>query len=115
MTGIVQNPKDRSDDTSLLRRARRSVTAQIRRDFGIFYASTDLLGTSDRADVSPVTGGPAKDSGYVLWNLGGGVKLPHGFSLAARLENVLDRDYQTAAGYNQLGRAAYGTLRWEHR
>ncbi len=115
LTGIVQNPKDRSDDTSLLRRARRSVTAQLRRDFGIFYASTDLLGTSDRADVSPVTGGPTKDSGYVLWNLGGGVKLPHGFSLAARVENVLDRDYQTAAGYNQLGRAVYGALRWEHR
>jgi len=113
LTGIIQNPKDRSDDTSLLRRARRSITAQVRRNFGIFYASTDLLGTSDRADVSPVTGGPAKDSGYVLWNLGGGVKLPHGFSLAARLENVLDRDYQTAAGYNQLGRAVYGTLRWE--
>lgn len=115
LTGIIQNPKDRSDDTSLLRRARRSITAQLRRNFGIFHASTDLLGTSDRADVSPVTGGPAKDSGYVLWNLGGGVKLPRGFSLAARLENVLDRDYQTAAGYNQLGRAVYGTLRWEHR
>lgn len=115
VTGIVQNPKDRSDDSPLLRRARRSVTAQVRRDFGIFYAATDVLGTSDRADVSAATGAPTKDSGYVLWNLGGGVKLPHGFSVAARIENLLDRDYQTAAGYNQLGRAAYGTLRWEHR
>ena len=115
LTGIVQNPKDRSDDTSLLRRARRSVTAQIRRDFGIFYASTDLLGTSDRADVSPVTGGPTKDSGYVLWNLGAGVRLPQGFSLSARLENLLDRDYQTANGYQQAGRSVYGTLRWQYR
>jgi len=115
VTGIVQNPKDRSDDSPLLRRARRSVTAQLRRDFGIFHASTDVLGTSDRADVNAATGAPTKDSGYLLWNLGGGVRLPHGFSLAARLENLLDRDYQTAAGYKQLGRAAYGTLRWEHR
>ena len=35
LTGIVQNPKDRSDDTSLLRRARRSVTAQLRRELGL--------------------------------------------------------------------------------
>jgi vitamin B12 transporter len=115
LTGIVQNPKDRSDDSPLLRRARRSITAQVRRDFGHWWAAADVLGTSDRADVDAASGAPTKDSGYVLWNLGAGVKLPYGFSLAARLENLLDRDYQTAAGYNQLGRAAYGTVRWEHR
>ena len=115
LSGIIQNPKDRSDDSPLLRRARRSITAQLRRDLGNVYLATDVLGTSDRADVSAVTGAPTKDAGYLLWNLGAGVKLPHGFSLAARLENLLDRDYQTAAGYRQLGRAVYGTLRWEQR
>lgn len=109
LTGIVQNPKDRSTDASLDRRARRSVTAQLRREIGRFYVSTDVLGSSDRSDFG------GKDSGYTLWNLGAGVRLPRGFSLSARLENLLDRDYQTANGYRQAGRSVYGTLRWQQR
>jgi len=115
VTGIVQNPKDRSDDTSLLRRARRSVTAQLRRELGRFHVAADVLGTSDRADISAATGADTKDSGYVLLNLGAGVKLPQGFTLSARVENLLDRDYQTAAGYEQPGIAGYATLRWDYR
>jgi len=115
LTGIVQNPRDRSDDSALLRRARRSVTAQVRRELGRYYISTDVLGTSDRADIDAARGAPTKDSGYVLWNLGAGVRLPRGFSLSARAENLLDRQYQTAAGYNQAGRAGYATLRWQYR
>ncbi len=34
------------------------------------------------------------------------------WSLALRLNNVGDKDYQTANGYNQPGRAAYLTLQW---
>jgi len=51
----------------------------------------------------------------VLLNLGAGVKLPQGFTLSARVENLLDRDYQTAAGYEQPGIAGYATLRWDYR
>ncbi|MDP3293213.1 MAG: TonB-dependent receptor [Nevskia sp.] len=108
LTGIIQNPKDRSDDSSLLRRARRSVTAQLRRDIGRFYVSTDVLGSSERADFG------ARNAGYTLWNLGAGVRLPQGFSLSTRIENLLDRDYQTAAGYRQPGLSAYATLRWQY-
>lgn len=108
LTGLIQNPKDRSDDSSLLRRARRSVTAQLRRDIGRFYVSTDVLGSSERADFG------ARNGGYTLWNLGAGVRLPQGFSLSARIENLLDRDYQTAFGYRQPGLSGYATLRWQY-
>ncbi len=115
LTGIVQNPKDRGADTPLLRRARRSVTAQLRREIGRFYLTTDVLGTSDRADIDSASGAPTKDSGYVLWNLGTGVRLNRGFTLSARVENLLDRDYQTANGYQQAGLSIYAGLRWQYR
>lgn len=112
VSGIVQNPKDRSDDSPLLRRSRRSLSAQLRHDFGRAWAATDVLGTADRADIDAATGAPVKGSGYTLWGLSAGVRVAGGVELGARVENLLDRDYQTAAGYDALGRAVYGTLRW---
>lgn len=114
LSGIVQNPKDRGNDTQLLRRARRTITAQITRRLGRFYLDADLLGTSDRPDIDAASGTNVKDSGYVLLNLGAGWRITRQWSLAARVDNVLDRNYQTAAGYNQPGVAAYGTLRYEY-
>ncbi|GAC1620206.1 MAG: TonB-dependent vitamin B12 receptor [Nevskia sp.] len=107
LAGIIQNPKDRSDDSQLLRRARRTVTAQLTRRLGRFYVAADVLGTSDRNDFG------GKDSGYTLLNLGAGWQITQAWSLSTRVENLLDRDYQTAHGYRQAGLSAYGTLRYE--
>lgn len=114
LSGIVQQPKDRNADTQLLRRARRTFTAQLTRRIGRFYVNADVLGTSDRPDVDAATGAPAKDSGYTLLNLGGGWQITRQWSLATRIENLLDRDYQTANGYRQAGLSAYGTLRYTY-
>jgi vitamin B12 transporter len=37
------------------------------------------------------------------------------WALGLRLNNVADRRYETALGYNQPGREAYLTLRWAPR
>jgi len=112
LSGIAQNPKDRNADTQLLRRARRSASAQLTRRLGRYFIEIDTLATSDRPDLDAASGAPTKDSGYVLLNLGAGVKLGRGWSLSARAENLLDRDYQTAAGYRQPGLSGYATLRY---
>lgn len=114
LSGIVQQPKDLNADTQLLRRARRTITAKLTRRIGRFYVNADLLGTSDRPDVDAASGAPAKDSGYTLLNLGGGWQITRQWSLATRIENLLDRDYQTANGYRQAGLSAYGTLRYTY-
>jgi len=69
-----------------------------------------VLGTSRRPDVDLNTGAPVTDAGYALVNVGAGLKLGKHFRVEGRAENVLDADYQTAAGYNQPGLSGYGTL-----
>jgi len=112
VSGIIQNPKDRSADTQLLRRARRTVTTELMRKFGRYFVSTDLLATSDRPDIDAASGAPTQDGGYVLLNLSAGVHLARGWTLSARAENLLDRRYETAAGYRQPGLSGYATLRY---
>lgn len=111
--GIVQTPKDRSDDSLLLRRARRTATAGLTRRLGAFTLGGDVIATSSRADIDAATGAPVTDGGYVLLNLDARYAVTQQWSLAVRGENLLDRDYQTAAGYRQPGASVYATLRYQ--
>ena len=99
-------PEDRDTDELLLRRARKSLSARIARHFGDkTYLAADVLGSGDRRDI-----GVARNGGYALLNLGAGIRLDQNISLQFRVENVLDKDYQTAAGFNQPGATGYVTL-----
>lgn len=51
--------------------------------------------------------------GYTLVGLTAEYALTPAFRVQGRLENLLDEDYETAAFYNQPGRAFYLTLRYE--
>lgn len=102
LTGLVQDPTDRSTDTQLLRRAKRSVALKLNRQFGRWNAGIDLLGSSSRPDF-----GGARLGGYALVNLSGGLRLNEQTQLRLRVENLLDKDYQTAAGFAQPGASAY--------
>ena len=42
-------------------------------------------------------------------------RLPGDWRLQFKLANLTDRVYETAYGYNQPGRAAHVTLRWQPR
>lgn len=99
-------PDPCSGTERLCRRADQSVAASVVRRWGGHFLALDLLGTGDRVDF-----GGTPLPGYALLNLGGGVERGH-FRLAARVENVLDREYQTAAGFNQAGASAYVTAGW---
>ena len=109
---IVQNPENRLDGSELPRRARRSVTASVVRSFDWSEFGLDLLATESRRDTSF---GDTRNAGYVLANLTSHFRLSQQLSLRARIENMLDTDYQTAAGYNSPGRSLYVTLEYHQR
>lgn len=111
LSGIAQNPVDRSTGTLLNRRARNTVSASLTRQLGRFFVGVDTLATSRRNDVDAISGATTTDGGYVLVNLDAGVRLDRRWQLALRLENALDRDYALASGYSTMGSALYGTLR----
>jgi vitamin B12 transporter len=107
---LWQDPEDRSTGDSLLRRAHRQLTLSATRSFGPHWVAADLLAVSERDDVDAISGAPVSDGGYALWNLGLGTAWAGHYRLSARVENLLDHDYATAAGYAQAGRSAWLTL-----
>ncbi|MGQ0621145.1 MAG: TonB-dependent receptor domain-containing protein [Panacagrimonas sp.] len=111
-SGIVQKPEDRSSDQQLLRRAKRSISASLVRHLGPHDVGLDVLGTSERPDIDAATGAAVESGGYALLNLTGGLQLDSHFRLEGRVENLLDKNYQTAAGFEQPGVGGYVSLRY---
>ena len=94
----------------LLRRAQESVTAGITRAFGPVQLGLDVLATGDRKDFglpSPVT-----LDGYVLANLTAQWQATREPRAVARVENLLDEDYELASTYNTPDRGVYFTVRY---
>lgn len=110
----VQQAKNEATDERLLRRASKSLSAQLGRKIGPHRLGLQLQAVGDRPDIDPVTFSTAgvKTGGYGLLTLLGEAQLLPRLTLGARVENLLDHDYQTALGYRQSGIAAYGTLRY---
>ncbi|MGQ0585920.1 MAG: TonB-dependent receptor domain-containing protein [Gammaproteobacteria bacterium] len=109
---LVQEPRSaaRPDPCSgtqrLCRRADESAAAGVLRRWNRYSLGLDALAVGERVDFA---GAPL--AGYALLNLTAGAELGK-FQVGARIENLLDRDYQTAAGFSQAGRSAYLTLGW---
>jgi vitamin B12 transporter len=110
---IRQDPEDRSDGSRLLRRASESYTLALAKRVGPAEVGADLLLAGDREDF----GFPERVrlGGYFLANLSASVVLGERWTLQARLENALDRDYVLADGYNTMRRALMVATRYDFR
>jgi vitamin B12 transporter len=107
---IYQEPQDRADDSRLLRRAQESVTVGLTRAFGPVLLGLDVLASGDRKDF-----GFPQDvtlDGYVLANLTAQWSVTPSLSLIARVENLLDEDYELADTYNTADRGLYVSMRY---
>ena len=107
---IYQDPRNRQDDSVLLRRARESLTVSLARALGPVVLGFDMLATGDRKDFGypqPVTLG-----GYVLANLTAQWQATRSLALVARVENLLNSQYELASTFNTPDRGVYLTLRY---
>ena len=109
----LQDPRDRTTDARLLRRARENYTAAFARRFGGHEIGLDLLYAGERRDF----GFPSQTvmPAYWLANLQARFALGERFTLVARAENLFDEDYELASGFNTMGRSYFGALRYEFR
>jgi vitamin B12 transporter len=110
--GILQDPENKTDGTTLLRRSKKSATVSASRNFGAHQVGADMRFVGSRPDV-----GGATAAGYGLINLTGRLAFSKQWSLNGRIENLFDRDYTPAykfAGTRYLapGRGAYIELRY---
>ncbi len=104
---VRQKAENTSNDSRLLRRAEESLTLSYTQDIGQHRLGLSLLASGDREDFGGVI-----LPGYVVASITGQMQLSETLQLNARLENLFDADYQTAANFRMQGRSAFVELKY---
>ena len=104
---VRQQAENISSGNRLLRRAEESLTLSYAQDIGQHRLGLSLLASGDREDFGGVT-----LPGYVVASLTGQVQISKSLQLNARVENLFDTDYQTAANFRMQGRSAFVELKY---
>ncbi len=104
---VRQQADNALSDERLLRRAEKSATLSYTQDIGEHRFGVSLSANGDREDF-----GGIKLPGYVLANLTAQINLARAWALHARVENLLDAEYQTAAGFRMQERGGFVELKY---
>lgn len=107
-----QDPRNALDDSQLLRRARRSLTANLTRRWQQLDIGLALIASGPRQDIDAATFAPAENAGYVIGNLSADWRFASDWSLQGRIENLGDAEYQSVSGYRPAERSLFLTLRY---
>jgi len=107
---VKQQSDNASDGVRLLRRAEESLTVGLTRDIGKHRIGLSVLASGDREDFGGVVLGS-----YVLANLTGQITFGEKWRLHAKIENLLDEEYETASGFPMQERSGFLELKysWE--
>jgi vitamin B12 transporter len=105
---VKQSADNGADGSRLFRRAEESMTVNLTRNIGEHRLGLSILASGDRIDV-----GDVPLPGYVLADLNAQFAISDSWRLRARVENLLDTRYETAAGYRMQERSAFVDLRFD--
>lgn len=108
------------DPTNALpqRRARQQWSVNVDKRWGAWTAGANALRVGDRRDTSfdaNYNPSPVRLGNYTTLDLHASWQFAPEWTLQARVANVTDRTYETVYGYNQPGRSAFVTLKWQMR
>ena len=104
---VKQQADNATDGVRLLRRAEESLTINLTKDIGRHRVGLSVLASGDREDFGGVVLGS-----YVLANLTGQIALGNRWQVNARVENLLDEEYETAAGFPMQERSGFLELKY---
>lgn len=104
-SAIIQSPHDEVTDSTLLRRAHRTLNSSINYRVGKYRMGADLIAQSRKKDT------PSDVSGYGVINLTMSKQLNPIFTIEGKLLNLTDKEYEQVSGYNTQGRAGFITLK----
>jgi vitamin B12 transporter len=104
-----QNPRNMDTGKQLARRARRHATLGADTQFAGWRLGAEVQASGKRFDSAANT---SELGGYALVNLSASTRLARDWTLLARIDNLGDKDYQTARTYATEGRTFYLGLKW---
>lgn len=104
------DPRNELNGRLLPRRARQQATLGADYGVGAWRFGGSLLRVGSRFDDAANTRALAA---YTTADLNADWQFAKDFSLQAKLNNLTDKQYETAYGYTQPGRSFYITLRWQ--
>lgn len=104
----LQDPRDDLTDQRLRRRARVLSSFSATKTLGSWQLGGDVGYTGSRPEL------PRNLDAYWITNLTSRYTIMKGLSAFGRIENLFDRKYQTAYGYNQVPRGVFVGLNWQH-
>jgi vitamin B12 transporter len=107
LTATRQHPRDALTGQPLLRRARDFFSAGFTREIGTLKVGGEWQHSGVREDVDIETFARTTLAAYDVVNLTANYALDRHFTLSARVDNLLDRNYMLAHGYNTAGRTWY--------
>lgn len=105
----------KADGKPLDRRAKHQFALNIDKEIGQWKFGGSALHVGSRGDSAwdaSYNQTPVTLPSYTTLDLHAEYKLQQDWSVQARIANVTNKNYETAYGYNQLGRAGYLTLKW---
>lgn len=106
----VQRPEDRDTGKQLRSRARQFGSIGLAKNFGVWEAGADVVGSSHRFDSGNETAA-TRMSGYALLNANLRYRIDKTWSIELVGQNLTDRKYELAQGYNTPGRSLFLNLR----
>ncbi|MBC8749644.1 vitamin B12 transporter [Paraburkholderia sp. WC7.3g] len=108
-TVTLQNPVDLDNGTDLVRRARRFASFAVNRGIGGWRVGGEWIVSGPRTDSTGNLGG------YGIVNLSARYNITKAWYVSAQIDNLLNKDYETAYSYNSPRRGAYLTLGWQQQ
>jgi vitamin B12 transporter len=104
------DPVNEATGLQLIRRAREQATLGADYTAGAWQLGASILAAGRRYENAANT---VVTAGYATVDAYANYRVARDWSLQLKLNNLADKDYETVRGYNQPGRAAYVTLRWQ--
>jgi vitamin B12 transporter len=109
--GTWLKPEDDASGNLLPRRAEKTANVELAERRGPARLGISWLAQSHRYDDAANT---QRLDSYNIWNITGEYNFNKHWALRARVENVLDEEYETARFFNTLGRFWFVSLHYQH-
>lgn len=108
------DPRDRETNARLLRRYQKSLSYDLSRSFGQFDVGAYLLAQGNRHDIDFSNGSTVAVGGFVTLDLRAAYHIDKNWTINAKLNNLLDKQYQTINTYNTADRNFFVSIHYNN-